>query len=138
MDRVREHNADEWLDTGEAVIPLRLMVLPEQRPVEVAKPAVLVGRHSDVQLRLCYPDVSRRHCRLVYADGLWQIEDLDSLNGLFVNGERMHATTLYEGDRIRVGEATLVVTEAPAASAPERSKAEVQVLRSIAEALPAA
>jgi pSer/pThr/pTyr-binding forkhead associated (FHA) protein len=108
------------------VIPLRLMVLPEARPVELAKPAVLVGRHSDVELRLAYPDVSRRHCRLVYADGVWQVQDLDSLNGLFVNGERMHEATLYEGDHIRVGEATLVITEAPVTPAADRRRDALQ------------
>jgi pSer/pThr/pTyr-binding forkhead associated (FHA) protein len=115
----------------DTIIPLRLMVLPEARPVEFAKPAVLVGRHSDVELRLAYPDVSRRHCRLVYTEGVWQIQDLDSLNGLFINGERMHEATLYDGDEIRVGEATLLVTEAPLPPGAE-------VLRSIAAALPLA
>ncbi len=113
----------------DAIIPLRLLVLPEERPVELAKHAVVVGRHSAAELRLTYPDVSRRHCRLVYADGVWQIQDLDSLNGLFINGERMHEATLYEGDEIRIGEATLVVTQAPV-------PAGMEVLRSIAAALP--
>lgn len=118
-----------------AVIPLRLRVLPDGWSVELAKPAVLVGRHSDVELRLAYPDVSRRHCRLVFADGLWRVHDLDSLNGLYVNGERMHEATLYEGDRLKIGEATLVVTEAPL-SEPVVSGPQAEMLRSIAEALP--
>ncbi len=112
-------------DLVESVAPLRLLVLPQGRVVELGKPAVLVGRHTDADLRLAYPEVSRRHCRLVFEDGLWHVHDLDSLNGIFVNGERMHAATLYEGDRIRLGEVTLLVTAAPA---PE-------MLRSIADAL---
>jgi pSer/pThr/pTyr-binding forkhead associated (FHA) protein len=111
------------------ITPLRFLVMPDGRPVEVRKPVVVVGRHTDVELRLAYPDVSRRHCRLVFADGVWQVHDLDSLNGLFVNGERMHEATLYEGDRLRVGEATLLVTEAPE---PEGA----DMLRHIAAALP--
>jgi pSer/pThr/pTyr-binding forkhead associated (FHA) protein len=117
------------------VPPLRLLVLPGGQQVEVAKPVALIGRHSDVELRLAYPDVSRRHCRLVFGDGVWHIHDLDSLNGLFVNGERMHEATLYDGDRIRIGEATLVVTDAPAPMCKPAGPA-TQVLRSIADALP--
>lgn len=117
------------------VAPLRLVVLPEGRPVEVAGPIALVGRHSEVEVRLAYPDVSRRHCRLVFEDGVWHVHDLDSLNGLFVNGERMHSAALYEGDRIQIGEATLLVTAAPS---PARKLAgpATEVLRSIAAALP--
>jgi pSer/pThr/pTyr-binding forkhead associated (FHA) protein len=98
----------------DVVAPLGLLVLPEERRVEVAKPSAVIGRHSEAELRLPYADVSRRHCRLEFADGQWHVCDLDSLNGLFVNGVRMHEATLSEGDCIRIGEATLVVTDAPA------------------------
>ena len=139
MDAPRQHHRSDQQGPhqrpGSAVVALRLLVLPEQRPVEVVKPVVVVGRHSEVELRLAHPDVSRRHCRLVLEEGLWRVHDLDSLNGLFVNGERLQDATLYEGDQIRVGAATLVVTAAPP---PERvaSGPEADVLRSIAEALP--
>lgn len=115
-----------------AVAPLRFVVMPGGRQVEVAKPTALIGRHSDVELRLAYPDVSRRHCRLVFDDGAWHIHDLDSLNGVYINGERMHEATLYNGDQIRIGEATLLVTAAPVV----KPGAAAQVLRSIADALP--
>jgi pSer/pThr/pTyr-binding forkhead associated (FHA) protein len=107
MDKTYQHHGN-----AHPVAALRLVVLPAGRPVEVSKPVVVVGRHSDVELRLAYPDVSRRHCRLVFAGGAWQVHDLDSLNGVFVNGERMHEATLYEGDQVKIGEATLVVTAA--------------------------
>jgi pSer/pThr/pTyr-binding forkhead associated (FHA) protein len=119
-------------DTPE-VAPLRLLVMPTGSAIEVAQPAVVVGRHSEAELRLPYPDVSRRHCRLAFSAGAWQIRDLDSLNGLFVNGERMHEATLYEGDEIRLGTVALRVLTAP----PPRilSGNEAQVLRSISEVL---
>ena len=113
-----------------AIVPLRLMVLPERKPVEVTQPVVLIGRHTDTDLRLAYPQVSRRHCRLMFEDGGWRVFDLDSLNGVYVNGERVDDAALCEGDEVRVGEATLLVTRAPAMKRPD-----VQVLRSISEAL---
>jgi pSer/pThr/pTyr-binding forkhead associated (FHA) protein len=118
-----------------AFAPLQLVVLPGGERVEIAKPVALIGRHSDVELRLAFPDVSRRHCRLVHDDGVWQIHDLDSLNGLFVNGERMQEATLYDGDRIRIGEATLLVIAAPA-PLPKPAGPATEMLRRIADALP--
>jgi len=120
--------------TAGAAEPLRLLVLPAGWALEVVKPVVLVGRHSDVELRLAYPDVSRRHCRLVFCGGLWHIHDLDSRNGVFVNGVRLHETALYTGDRIDLGTATLVVTAAPG-PAPVAAGPEAEMLRSISDAL---
>jgi S-DNA-T family DNA segregation ATPase FtsK/SpoIIIE len=109
--------------------------MPAGSAVEVMQPTVVIGRHSEAELRLPYADVSRRHCRLAFTSGVWQIHDLDSLNGVFINGERMHEATLYEGDEVRLGTATLRVIAAPL---PQRvlSGTEAQVLRSIVDALP--
>jgi len=71
--------------------------------VELTRPDVLVGRHSDVDLRLPLPDVSRRHCRFVYGNGNWVVMDLNSLNGVFVNDEPVAQATLKQGDRVRIG-----------------------------------
>ena len=72
-------------------VPLRLVLQPGGAVIEVSRPEVLVGRHSEVDVRLPLPDVSRRHCRFVYADGIWRVFDLRSLNGVYVNGERIAA-----------------------------------------------
>jgi pSer/pThr/pTyr-binding forkhead associated (FHA) protein len=70
---------------------------------------MLIGRHSDADVRLSLPDVSRRHCRLVFAASRWQIFDLNSLNGVFVNGDRVQQATLDDGDIIRIGGLTFQV-----------------------------
>ncbi len=68
---------------------------------------VLIGRGSHCQI--CLPDkfVSRRHARLRYAQGQWFIQDQNSTGGTFVNGQRIHATRLNDGDIIRVGKTEL-------------------------------
>ncbi|HYV37887.1 MAG TPA: FHA domain-containing protein, partial [Gemmataceae bacterium] len=63
-------------------------------------------RHSAADVRLALPDVSRRHCRFVFSDGSWRVFDLNSLNGVFVNGERLQEATVFHGDRIRIGSLT--------------------------------
>jgi hypothetical protein len=51
--------------------------------------------------------VSRRHARIELAGGVVRVEDLGSTNGTFVNGERVSAGTLTEGDRLLIGTSIL-------------------------------
>ncbi len=74
----------------------------------------LIGRDSG-ELPLSDGTVSRRHCRLAVRDGHWEIEDLGSANGTFVNSLRINRPTrLHTGDQIRCG-TTLLVFEASGA-----------------------
>lgn len=84
-------------------VPMRLTLLPAGPSIDLTKPEMLVGRHSSADVRLALPDVSRRHCRFCFQHGSWKVIDLDSLNGVFVNDERMHEAVLYEGDQVRLG-----------------------------------
>ena len=60
------------------------------------------------------PEVSRRHARLTRAaDGGLMLQDLGSLNGTLVNGERMTSVRRLEpGDTVRIGDALLAVVDA--------------------------
>jgi pSer/pThr/pTyr-binding forkhead associated (FHA) protein len=90
-------------------VSLRLVLQPGGLCMELNKPDMLVGRHSSVDVRLSLADVSRRHCRLQFADGAWRVLDLNSLNGVYVNGERLQEATLFHGDRLRIGSLTFEV-----------------------------
>jgi pSer/pThr/pTyr-binding forkhead associated (FHA) protein len=84
-------------------LPLRLLLKPSDLVLELDRPDVLVGRHSQAGLRLALPDVSRRHCRLFFSNGGWQVVDLDSLNGVFVNGVRVRQGELRDHDLVGIG-----------------------------------
>jgi predicted component of type VI protein secretion system len=86
--------------------PLRLVLQPGGLCIELTKPDMLVGRHSTADVRLSLPDISRRHCRFVFTEGCWRVLDLNSLNGVFVNGERLQDATIFQGDRLRIGSLT--------------------------------
>ena len=121
-------------------VPLRLVLQQSGVAVELTRPDMLMGRHSEADIRLPLPDVSRRHCRLVWADGCWQVFDLNSLNGVFVNGERVQQATLRHRDFLKLGGFTFQVDTQPLAETlhllpAERRKSD-SVLRSIADALP--
>jgi pSer/pThr/pTyr-binding forkhead associated (FHA) protein len=96
-------------DLPAGFVPMRLLLQPGGLCVDINKPQMIVGRHSEADVRLGLPDVSRRHCRFVFADDSWQVYDLNSLNGVFVNGERLHQAAIRHGDRIRIGSLTFEV-----------------------------
>ena len=83
--------------------PLRLVMQPSGLATQVTRAEVVVGRHSQADIRLPLADVSRQHCRLVHIDGKWHIFDLDSLNGLYINGTRVHHAQLMHRDVLRIG-----------------------------------
>ena len=117
----------------EGFYPMRLVMRPGGLALVLAKPELLLGRHSAADVRLPLPDVSRRHCRFVFVHGGWRVVDLDSLNGVWLNGERVAHADLHAGDSLRIGGFTFEVeTEVPAPT----DAAGSAILRSISEALP--
>lgn len=84
-------------------MPLRLLLQPGGFSVEFTRPEMLVGRHSVADVRLRSPEVSRRHCRFVFADGHWQVFDLSSMNGVWVNGMRVPHAILQNKDVLHIG-----------------------------------
>jgi pSer/pThr/pTyr-binding forkhead associated (FHA) protein len=69
-----------------------------------------IGRSPGAQFVLDAALVSRLHCRLSAGATELQVDDLDSTNGTFVNGERVTKSSLKEGDKLGVGRVELVVS----------------------------
>jgi FHA domain len=64
---------------------------------------LLIGRHSTCDVVLSDLSVSRRHARLVFRDGKWVLQDLQSTNGTVVNGTSVGRFELRPGDRLVLG-----------------------------------
>lgn len=77
----------------------------------------VLGRSPACEVVVDDPMVSRRHARIVVHHGTVTIEDLGSVNGVLVNGERLaRARVLVSGDRILIGQQSfLLLAEGPAA-----------------------
>jgi predicted RNA-binding Zn-ribbon protein involved in translation (DUF1610 family) len=75
-----------------------------------------IGRSLAADIRFDDPTVSRRHALIVrQPDGLRVLDDR-SLNGVFVNGERVEWSTLADGDEIVIGRHRLYFVDLPAVS----------------------
>jgi DNA segregation ATPase FtsK/SpoIIIE, S-DNA-T family len=68
-----------------------------------------IGRSAGAELILDAALVSRIHCRLEANDETLEVVDLDSTNGVYVNGERVMRAHLIPGDRLKVGRVELEV-----------------------------
>ncbi len=70
----------------------------------------VVGRSAGCQLSLDNPLVSRRHAMLVVSRDVVTVEDLESRNGVIVNGHRItERTTIHPGDKILIGSQELIL-----------------------------
>lgn len=76
--------------------------------LELEKLPVVVGRAPEVELPIDDVAVSRRHAQLTKGPEGFSIEDLNSTNGVFVNGVRVSRQALRDGDRIQIGTATIL------------------------------
>jgi hypothetical protein len=73
---------------------------------------VTIGRLAASGIRLSDANISREHAALVADGNGWAIEDLDSTNGTFLNGEPIERAVLADGDVIEVGVSRLTYHEA--------------------------
>ncbi|WP_159499662.1 FHA domain-containing protein [Microbacterium sp. 18062] len=73
-----------------------------------------VGRHPDADIFFDDVTVSRRHAEITRVDGGFEIVDQRSLNGTYVNGERVDRATLSNGAEVRIGKFRLNFFVSPA------------------------
>jgi len=85
---------------------------PTPQAFEVGTTPIVVGRDAACDVVLNHPTISREHARIALVDGVHQVEDLGSMNGTFVRGERVGKATLGEGDVVRIGPYALTFTRA--------------------------
>ena len=88
------------------------------KEVPVGGRPVMIGRAPDNDIPIDNLAVSNYHARVYTEAGRLVVEDLDSLNGTFVNDLRIERTTLRDGDSILIGKHHIVVDEVHEAAVP--------------------
>ena len=69
---------------------------------------VRAGRHPDSEIFLDDITVSRRHVEFTRSGGTWTIKDAGSLNGTYLNRDRVEESRLSSGDEVQIGKFKLV------------------------------
>jgi pSer/pThr/pTyr-binding forkhead associated (FHA) protein len=76
----------------------------KQLGVDITRPSpLLVGQGASCELRLADREASRRHASFDVAGLLLRLTELDSTNGTYVNGIRIHDVSLSGGEVVRIG-----------------------------------
>ena len=79
-----------------------------EKTLELGPKPIVIGRlpESDVSVRDSF--ISRVHCGILLANDQYTLKDLGSTNGTYRNGARVYECTLASGDKIQVGNTTLL------------------------------
>ena len=67
------------------------------------EPLVTAGRHPDSIIFLDDITVSRRHAEVRQTEEGYQVADVGSLNGTYLNRERVETAMLHDGDELQIG-----------------------------------
>ncbi len=87
----------------------------------------VVGRRSDCQIFVPDMRVSRQHARFFLVNGQWNVEDLGSNNGTFVNGNKVQQAALHHDDELLIANNRIKVEMADAPVTNERKPMEAHV-----------
>jgi hypothetical protein len=103
--------AGEVAEPPKAAVPLRSSgrpyLLDGEREIPLGARCV-IGRGAEADVQLTDIGASRRHAELVLVDGRCELHDLGSTNGTLINGQRVEAATMTDGDKIMIGTTTLL------------------------------
>jgi adenylate cyclase len=77
--------------------------------IPLLRDEMIVGRRESCDIPLRFPNVSSVHCKLMFTDGYWFIQDLNSTNGIKVNGLRVQRKVLLPGDEITIAKRKYVI-----------------------------
>ncbi len=71
--------------------------------VPLIREKLSVGRRESCDVCMQFPNISGLHCELTFRNGYWYIRDLNSTNGIKVNGVRVSDKLLHPGDEVTIG-----------------------------------
>jgi type II secretory pathway predicted ATPase ExeA/pSer/pThr/pTyr-binding forkhead associated (FHA) protein len=111
-------------DPASTVILARVVLTSEGRTVREVPLSLgrkIIGRTTDNDVQIDNRFVSRHHCQIITSPESCVIEDLNSTNGIFVKGRRVHRFGLNDGDLVTIGKHELTYFDERA----QRSRASV-------------
>src|SRR5436305_6468930 len=104
------------------VMPAQLLALNEGPSILVDKPILLLGRDPECDIQLDSRKISRRHCCIAQVNDYLVVRDLESTNGVRINGVRVVEGQLHAGDELTIGNHRYRVTWDQTAGPPSRPR----------------
>ena len=96
-----------------------------RRRVELKRNRLLVGREPTCDVYLPHPNVSRRHAQIQRSpEGVWILQDLNSLNHVYVGDRTVQQIVLEGGKEVRIAEYRLTLLEASTIIEPGKARAD--------------
>jgi pSer/pThr/pTyr-binding forkhead associated (FHA) protein len=83
----------------------------EGETIDLDVDVLTIGRSPHSDLFLDDVTVSRHHARVLRDEGGFWVEDLNSLNGTYVNRKRIEQQRLFDGDELQIGKFKLAFVE---------------------------
>ena len=71
--------------------------------IPLVRAVMTVGRRESCDICMKFPNVSGLHAELSFKDGYWYVRDLNSTNGVKVNGTRVQEKLVHPKDEISIG-----------------------------------
>jgi adenylate cyclase len=71
--------------------------------IPLLRESLTVGRRESCDICMRFPNISGIHCEFIYRNGYWYVRDLNSTNGVKVNGLRVQEKLLHPKDEISIG-----------------------------------
>lgn len=90
-----------------------------------------IGRGADNTITIPDPAISHNHAKVSFQDGYWTVEDLQSANGIIVDGKRVEKLALKSGDTFQLGEILFSFIEKEIAESENQFKDTIQILSSV-------
>ena len=84
------------------------------REIDLSGRRVLVGRRKSCHVVIPHSDVSSHHCQLFIEEGWWCVKDLESSNGIKINGNKVEKGVLSPDDVLSVGRHEYKISYTPA------------------------
>lgn len=87
-------------------------------PIPLRAAQLVLGRSPECDVRIRFPSVSSRHCKLSFEDGYWMVEDLNSTNGTWVDGDRCELDCLMPDSILALDKHRFTIQYTPTTSNP--------------------
>jgi uncharacterized RDD family membrane protein YckC len=81
------------------------------REFELVDAETHIGRELDNALRLSDPSISRHHAMIRRTAEGYEVQDLQSSNGVLVNGNRVQSMAIQDGDRVTLGQVQITFVD---------------------------